>query len=326
MMGKSRLIKEIAMKIPTVYICLRERNDGYPIASPKAIVDIFTRPHYTSDISTESNEENIVRSFVVFFLALLQHLGEWCKSYNSNDDTQLAELRKQLWLLLAEPKKSDDNTNSFWNTVSRKAHDLCNKEEGSQTNKIITKMEKVWDKLSPFFSCIINGVSEPLLLIVWDEARILVNTGMDGRPADISLVSIFRLLRHALRRMGRHGDPPVLRIFSLFTDTSSRLGNFQPRNDSDSSREPIQLPGGSSMFRPIVLMPSLDVAARTLDITCSPSKVKRPSRLIRLGRVAWHIMENKQTPVDLLELAVSKLFRTARKELPKFLPVKLVTT
>ena len=35
MMGKSRLIKELAMKIPTVYICLRiNTNDsGYPIAS-----------------------------------------------------------------------------------------------------------------------------------------------------------------------------------------------------------------------------------------------------------------------------------------------------
>ena len=76
MMGKSRLIKEIAMKIPTVYICLRERNDGYPIASPKKVVDIFTSPNYRPELSTESNEDNIVRSFVAFFLALLQHLGE----------------------------------------------------------------------------------------------------------------------------------------------------------------------------------------------------------------------------------------------------------
>lgn len=35
MMGKSRLIKELAMEIPTIYICLRnDTNDsGYPIAS-----------------------------------------------------------------------------------------------------------------------------------------------------------------------------------------------------------------------------------------------------------------------------------------------------
>jgi hypothetical protein len=33
MMGKSRLIKQISMNIPTVYICVRERNDGYPTQS-----------------------------------------------------------------------------------------------------------------------------------------------------------------------------------------------------------------------------------------------------------------------------------------------------
>jgi hypothetical protein len=180
--------------------------------------------------------------------------------------------------------------------------------------ELLQKMEAEWYDLSPFLSCTVDGVSEPLLLFVWDEARTLVNTGMDGRQADSALVSIFRLLRRALRRMGRHGDPPVFRIFSLFTDTSSRISNFQPRNDTDSSRVPIEPPSGVLMFRPIVLMPSLDAAARDLTITTIPNKVKRPGRLIRLGRIAWHLME-KKTPVDLLDLAVSKLFRTARLEL-----------
>ena len=183
-------------------------------------------------------------------------------------------------------------------------------------DELIKKMEKVWCKLSPFFSYTVNGVTQSMLLIVWDEARILVNTGIDGLP-ESSLVSIFRLLRRALRLMGRHGTPPVLRIFSLFTDTSSRLANFQPRNDTDSSRAPIKPRIGELMFRPIVLMPSLDAAARTMTITCDPNTAKHPKRLIRLGRIAWHVMEKKKTPIDILELAVSKLFRTARLELPE---------
>jgi hypothetical protein len=37
MMGKSRMIKEIAFKIPTVYICMRPQNDGYPDWSPEVV-------------------------------------------------------------------------------------------------------------------------------------------------------------------------------------------------------------------------------------------------------------------------------------------------
>jgi hypothetical protein len=41
MMGKSRLIKELAMEIPTIYICLcKDKDDsGYPIASDHSLID-----------------------------------------------------------------------------------------------------------------------------------------------------------------------------------------------------------------------------------------------------------------------------------------------
>jgi hypothetical protein len=71
------------------------------------------------------------------------------------------------------------------------------------------------------------------------------------------------------------------------------------------------------MFRPIVLMPSLDAAARSIHITCDPDEVKDPNRLIRLRRVAWHLIRKNQAPIDLLDLAVSKLYGTARAGLPK---------
>ena len=317
MTGKSRLIKEIAMKIPTIYICLREQNDGYPTACPKDIANIFTSPYYNPDISSESNEDNIVRLFLAFFYALLNHFSEWCQKYDAKNPAQLAELRKQLWLALAEPNKSGSESNSFWEEVGRDTRNTYSKKNEFGIPQLLEKMEEIWTTLKPFLTYTVNGKTESLLLIVWDEARILVNTNVGGQPADISLASVFRLLRRALRRMGRYGNPPVFRIFSLFSDTSSRLGNFQPRNDTDSSRAPIKVPGGPLMFRPIVLMPSLDAAARSIAITCNPIKVKGVSRLIRLGRVAWHMMKKKKTPVDLLELAVSKLYRTAREELSK---------
>ena len=315
MTGKSRLIKEIAKKIPMVYICLRQYNDGYPEASPNIVTNIFKSPDYSSQATVESNEANIVLSFLAFFLSLLQHLKKWCKKYDAKDDTQREKLRKDLWLFLAEPQKSDDDRDEFWRKVSLDTRRLCD-EKKHGPNELLKGIAREWHDLTPYFTFTVDGVSEPLLLFVWDEARVLVNTCMDGRPADSSLVSLFRLLRRPLRQMGRYGNPPVLRIFSLFTDTSSRIGNFQPRNDTDSSRAPIEPGSGVLMFRPIVLMPSLDAAARGMAITTNPRKVNRPSRLIRLGRVAWHLMKKKKTPVDLLDLAVSKLFRTARIALP----------
>src|SRR5438045_1126733 len=37
MMGKSRLIKEMATRVPTIYISLRKYDDGYPLASPEEV-------------------------------------------------------------------------------------------------------------------------------------------------------------------------------------------------------------------------------------------------------------------------------------------------
>ena len=63
MMGKSRLLKEIAIRIPTVYICLREQNDGYPIASPKDIIDIFVSPSYRPDLSAKTTRITLFVDF-----------------------------------------------------------------------------------------------------------------------------------------------------------------------------------------------------------------------------------------------------------------------
>jgi hypothetical protein len=207
MVGKSRLLKQIAIKIAIVYICLRELNDGYPIASPEDI-DIFVRPPYRPDISAQSNEDNIVRWVLTFFHSLLQHLVEWCKGYNAKDPTQLAKLRKQLWLVLAEPKKAGEK-NGFWETVGRETRKRYRDKPGKAINKLLMEMGTAWTKLEPFFSYTVNEVSQSMLLIIWDEARTLVNTSIDGRPsAESVLIHIFQLLCRSSRKLSRHGTPP----------------------------------------------------------------------------------------------------------------------
>jgi hypothetical protein len=66
-------------------------------------------------------------------------------------------------------------------------------------------------------------------------ARSLVNIGLDGQQLGSlpSLISLFRIIRRTLRAIRRHGVNPQ---FRLFTDTSSGVGNIQPRHGSDSSR------------------------------------------------------------------------------------------
>lgn len=173
----------------------------------------------------------------------------------------------------------------------------------------MNKLVAVWKKLTPYLSV---KADEPMLLIVWDEARPLVNKAIDGTNNE-KLLSMFRAVRRAFRKIGRHGGPPTtFRVFNIFTDTSSRLGNFQPHGDTDSSRLPIQDAVPVRMFRPINLIPTIDAAAVGLSVTCKPSEVNRTSRLIKFGRPAWHLLFEKSPGYDLRDLAMSKLLRTSR--------------
>ena len=106
MMGKSRLLKEIAANIPTVYICVREVNDGYPNASPSVLCDYLLKgTHFKSDNPNKANEEATVRGFMAFFVALLEHLHKFCAQYGTIEE-KLTRLRKDLFMTLAEPTRS----------------------------------------------------------------------------------------------------------------------------------------------------------------------------------------------------------------------------
>src|SRR5579859_4843761 len=126
--------------------------------------------------------------------------------------------------------------------------------------------------------CDSNVQAEQVILLVFDEARMLTTLCCDGEPPDSSMsqLSRFRLLRRSLRLMGQSN----IRIFSILSDTSSRLTNFQPKNDEPSSRVEIVGPRGGEMFAPLVIMPTIDLAANDLPVTCDPSEVQKASRLM----------------------------------------------
>jgi hypothetical protein len=73
-MGKSRL-KEVAENIPTIYICVRDINDGYPNASPSALCDyLLNGAHFKQDSPVKVNKNATVGAFIVC-LPILRHPG-----------------------------------------------------------------------------------------------------------------------------------------------------------------------------------------------------------------------------------------------------------
>src|SRR5947207_15144228 len=102
---KYTLIKEIAANIPTVYICVREVNDGYPGWSPKVVRDyLLTGTHFNPQLPITVNEDTAVRTIIALFVGLLTHLHKFCRHYGT-ETGQLVQLRKDLFTTLAEPSR-----------------------------------------------------------------------------------------------------------------------------------------------------------------------------------------------------------------------------
>ena len=67
MMGKSRLMKQIALRIPAVYVSLRPKNDGYPDRSPESVIRYILQTPLTSRLEG-------INLFLAFYVALYNHL------------------------------------------------------------------------------------------------------------------------------------------------------------------------------------------------------------------------------------------------------------
>jgi hypothetical protein len=181
-----------------------------------------------------------------------------------------------------------------------------------------------------------TSATEPLLIVCFDEARHLCNTsaitnatikkpaegGRIGEELEVDSISIlysnFRAMRRAYRYLQLAGSVPS--IFGLFTDTTSRLTNFQPRPSEDTtSRQVAKFPrAGRKQFEPIYVFTSIDAHARILDnyYTISNYKeVAKVERLLKFGRAGWYSLYSGKSSSDvkaygklnILRLATSKL-------------------
>lgn len=119
MMGKSRLIKQIAAEIPTIYISLRENDDGYPPRSSKVLSGYLTSPPYSSTESLEANETAIELYLLTLFCGLFEKIYEWCQAYDSSQENDRKRLMERLWYDLAEDEKASSrgDRETFWSSV-----------------------------------------------------------------------------------------------------------------------------------------------------------------------------------------------------------------
>ena len=91
----------------------------------------------------------------------------------------------------------------FWMRVLYNTHTVCWKQICLRTS--ILELFKGWEEIESFVSDLSKDVgANPLMLFVWDEARTLVETGIDRkeRKRDTD-VSKFRVLRRGLSDIGR---------------------------------------------------------------------------------------------------------------------------
>lgn len=164
---------------------------------------------------------------------------------------------------------------------------------GYHEDAVSRHLKSLWSCLYP------NGAPSdtPSLLLMVDEARGLCETAaLDGSEIvdtiseDPYLFSNFRAFRRALRYLSMV-DNHDGHIFSLITDTSSRIANFQPPLWNDDS---MRLPGlpqaGPGQFPPIHIFSSIDIYARTFNCTAlsSPKEVTKTERLVKFGRAGWY--------------------------------------
>jgi hypothetical protein len=278
MMGKTRLIKEIARNVPSVYMCLREKeSSGYPSRTP--ILPDWINQGVMDQVHTYETTPDIrfmipTLKFCLFFLALIQNLSALVDDV-LNHGSKVSNTDPYLWMwqFFAEPESCDvERRRSFWDKV---VHDA---EKGMQKHAQATQVTKLVDVAYSYLRAnfgrdisdayaslkrafgIVNGKDFNLLLIC-DEARILCDiSAIDGKiiTTDLDLdfdpetetrrptetnhppFSNFRAFRRALRylMLARSLAEPFTHLPNQRDAVSSRAMRGQSEKNAASSDVP----------------------------------------------------------------------------------------
>ena len=207
-----------------------------------------------------------------------------------------------------------------------------------------TKLHESFVRFWPKFP-LNNQPGELTLILCFDEARHLCTSSADtdntiygatskGSPVEEGSRGIafsnFRAMRRALRYLRQ--AKPFPRVFGLFTDTTSRLTNFQPHPLEDRSLRLTRLPiPGKEQFKPIHVFTSIDAHSKIADENYAISNhqtVAEIDRLLKFGRAGWYSLYTAKsnskptftyyTKPKILEIAISKLLGIVDEALHNF--------
>jgi len=242
MTGKSRLLKEIAMNIPTVYIFLRdpelELETSYPGRSHHRLVDYLLQNDSRPSLRTTNQPQDTItpeakttRRFKIFLCALVDTINVMA---GSDDDPWIRrnataeEVREFLWYLFAEHESNRFSeicergiakpNDSAFSTYLKASTILMGKitqlqtqaDSASDLQEFDRSLHQTtlnqWHSTRYVLKCWAAKEKDEMLLIVWDEARTLVKTVVDGQKFESQLPfqnSKFRCLQRAIREVGR---------------------------------------------------------------------------------------------------------------------------
>ena len=331
MIGKSRLMKQLANYMPVIYLCFRTQNStGYPPRSPivpewfgtpvKVAGKFYLLPTY---------------KYTTFLLVLLEKLTALFETHVPRDQRKHKNFQ-WLWEYFAEPRE-EDVLKAFWNDVTASVNerlaiskllDSSAVEQYYRSHIFHNERDKAYEALRKTIRKVYNlpEGEQITILLLCDEARFLCTASAvacteDWDPKEPNKMwsdgfSCFRALRRALRFVARPAASALLEgetmgLFGLFTDTTPHLTNFQPRVDNDSSSRYMNIPAmdfKSNQFPPIHIFTSIDAWAR-LDnsVAASVERVAKPSRLARFGRAGWAAGLKKEPGYRDVEFAAGKL-------------------
>jgi hypothetical protein len=265
--------------------------------------------------------------YSVFLLALTQHLD---RILNDEDVVRRFSVQQQaaegsyrwMWDYFAEPTDKSE-LERFWKRVIASVQDVvapyrnANAARDYYSARYESDLTIAWKSLANSFGRLYKTEESLTIILMCDEARRLCQlSAADGSAIDnyshddfrvhdetdqlddagplegLVPFSIFRALRRALRFLSiPEQDMP--RIFGEFTDTSSRLTNFQPSQSEEQSMRLLSLPHmGPRHFPPIFSFTSIDAWSRIHNRCVADESVGDPERLVMFGRAGWRSLYN----------------------------------
>ncbi|KAI7961373.1 hypothetical protein MJO28_001862 [Puccinia striiformis f. sp. tritici] len=244
MIGKSRLLKELAKEVCVIYICLRPKGStGEPPRSQLA----------TEMVATQSSEEHYNRLITAI---LYVTVGFFEKAPKASDRTKL----------LKEWNEYQESTDSdFSSNVRSKFCELVAQNNNDTPSQLRSAAQRISE--SNFFA----SPSLKVALAI-DEASALLETPPNQE------VTPFKKFRRCLRNI-----PTGTGIFAILVDTNSRLANFLPNSRYDKSSRDIGARGGKGLlYPPIYKIASFDVMVPLHGLD-NWSDLSLPERLCRYG-------------------------------------------